>query len=344
MKRRDWMIGVGASAASFMGMTCGAFGFAPRDVDLTTPATRNAVEKGLDYLAKRKNSDGSFGPGGYAKNVGVVGLIATAFMSHGEMPERGRRGKVVSDCVKYVLAHAKENGFINAADFAGYGPMYGHGFATLFLAEVHGMAEQRALRGALSRAIKLTIECQNEEGGWRYQAERKESDLSVTICQMMALRAARNAGFEVPSATIDRGLAYIRRCQNSDGGFLYQLTVTGESEFPRSAGAAAALYGAGLNEGPEIDAVLGYLRKSLEGPAKNSTSGHFWYGHYYAAQAFRRAGGDDWAKWYATVRDVIMPLQKSDGSWADDIGSEYATAMACHVLQMPASYLPLFQR
>lgn len=312
--------------------------------DLTTPATRAAVEKGLDYLAKRKSSDGSFGPGGYAKNVGVVGIIATAFLSHGDMPDRGRRGRIVSDCLKYVLSHAKSNGFINAADYAGYGPMYGHGFATLFLAEAYGMAAQKGLRASLSKAVKLIVDCQNEEGGWRYQAERKESDLSVTICQMMALRAARNAGFEVPSGTIDRGLAYIRQCQNSDGGFVYQLALGGESEFPRSAGAAAALYGAGLNEGPEIDAALTYLRKSLEGPAKAPTSGHFWYGQYYAAQAWRRAGGVDWSKWYNTIRDVILPLQQSDGSWSDEIGTEYATAMACHVLQMPASYLPLFQR
>lgn len=331
-------LGLSATAAR------GVLGEEPTDKDLTSPATRAAVEKGLDYLAKRKSSDGSFGPGGYAKNVGVVGIIATAFLSHGDMPDRGRRGRIVSDCLKYVLSHAKSNGFINAADYAGYGPMYGHGFATLFLAEAYGMSAQRGFRGSLSKAVKLIVDCQNEEGGWRYQAERKESDLSVTICQMMALRAARNAGFEVASGTIDRGLAYIRRCQNSDGGFVYQLALGGESEFPRSAGAAAALYGAGLNEGPEIDAALAYLRKSMERPAKNPSTGHFWYGQYYAAQAWRRAGGADWAKWYNTIRDVILPLQQSDGSWSDEIGTEYATAMACHVLQMPASYLPLFQR
>jgi hypothetical protein len=307
-------------------------------------ATRSAVEKGLDYLTKRQNEDGSFGAGGYAKNVGVVGLIATAFLSHGDMPDRGKRGRVVANALRYVLAHAKESGFINAADFAGYGPMYGHGFAALFLAEAYGMTDEKLIRSALARAIKLTVECQNREGGWRYQAERKESDLSVTICQMMALRAARNAGFLVPTKTIDRALDYLKKCQNADGGFVYQLALGGESEFPRSAGAAAALYGAGLNEGPEIDAALAYLRKSLEGPAKDPKTGHFWYGHYYASQAWRRAGGSDWAKWYSTIRDVILPLQQSDGSWSDEIGSEYATAMACHFLQMPLSYLPLFQR
>jgi hypothetical protein len=34
-----------------------------------------------------------------------------------------------------------------------------------------------------------------------------------------------------------------------------------------------------------------------------------------------------------------------DGSWSDHmINSEYGTAMACLVLQMPNNYLPIFQR
>ena len=72
--------------------------------------------------------------------------------------------------------------------------MYGHGFATLFLAEVYGMHPDPDLRQKLVKAVKLIINTQNDEGGWRYQPERREADISVTICQVMALRAARNAG------------------------------------------------------------------------------------------------------------------------------------------------------
>src|SRR5436190_20672057 len=123
LNRRNCLSMIGAGIASAVVTTGSAIALA--DADLTTPSSRSAVEKGLDYLAKRQNDDGAFGAGGYARNVGVVGLIATAFLSHGDSPDRGRRGRVVSSCLKYVLKHAKENGFINAADFAGYGPMYG---------------------------------------------------------------------------------------------------------------------------------------------------------------------------------------------------------------------------
>ena len=66
--------------------------------------------------------------------------------------------------------------------------MYEHGFATLFLAEVYGMSPRDDLRDKLTRAIDLIVRTQNSEGGWRYQPRREDADLSVTICQVMALR------------------------------------------------------------------------------------------------------------------------------------------------------------
>ncbi len=222
--------------------------------------------------------------------------------------------------------------------------MYGHGFATLFLAEVYGMARHPQLRDRLARAVKLIVNSQNSEGGWRYEPRRNEADLSVTVCQVMALRAARNAGFYVPNSTIDRAVAYVKQCQNPDGGFIYMLTEGGDSSFPRSAAAIVALYSAGIYEGDEIERGLDYLMKF---PPRDNTYGqqsYYLYGHYYAVQAMWHAGGKYWNTWYPAVRDVLVQQQQSNGSWFDAISAEYGTAMACLVLQMPASYLPIFQR
>ena len=46
-------------------------------------------------------------------------------------------------------------------------------------------------REKLAKAVKLIRNTQNAQGGWRYQPRRTEADISVTICQVMALRAAR---------------------------------------------------------------------------------------------------------------------------------------------------------
>lgn len=73
-----------------------------------------------------------------------------------------------------------------------------------------------------------------------------DADLSVTVCQVMALRAAHNTGVFVPKATIDRAIEYVTRCQNDDGGFAYMANVDGESRFPRSAAALVAMYKPGF--------------------------------------------------------------------------------------------------
>jgi hypothetical protein len=57
-----------------------------------------------------------------------------------------------------------------------------------------------------------------------------------------------------------------------------------------------------------------------------------------------QANGEYWQEWYPAVRDQLLQRQQANGHWLDTICPEYGTAMACIVLQMPNSYLPIFQR
>ncbi len=306
--------------------------------------TEAAIDKGFEYLAARQQDDGSFGRSGYSRNVAVCAVSGMAFMSAGSTPMRGPFGENVSKCVDYLLKHAQENGFIIEESSSSHGPMYGHGFATLFLAEAYGMTMRIDIREKLAKAVRLIIETQNEKGGWRYQAQRHDADLSVTVCQMMALRAAKNAGLYVPNETRDRCVEYVKKSQNADGGFMY-MVHGGSSSFPRSAAGVVALYTAGY-EGKEIQLGLDYLMKHL--PRGATSPGHYYYGHYYAVQAMWHAGGSRWKKWYPAIRDELVKPgsphhPREDGSWMDAICPEYGTAMACIILQMPNNYLPIFQ-
>lgn len=311
--------------------------------EMMTLETRQAVQRGLDYLARRQNDDGSFGDGPYSRNVGVCGLAGLAFLSQGSTPGRGRYGNALTRCVQFVLSCCEDDGFITSAGYQSHGPMYGHGFATLLLAEVYGMAPNLEIRNRLIAAVGIIIDSQNEDGGWRYQPQRNDADLSVTVCQVMALRAARNAGIYVPNETIDRSVDYIKRSQNADGGFAYMLDG-GESDFPRSAAGIVALYNAGIYEGDEIERGLTYLEAFRPATNTDMLASHFYYGHYYAVQAMWQAGGARWANWYPSIRDMLIQRQMTGGQWMDPIGPEYGTAMATVVLQMPNNYLPIFQR
>ena len=321
-----------------------ALGQSPQEnASVLTQETLRAIQRGLEYLAKRQAEDGSLGSGGYKGNVAVTALGGMAFMANGSTPQRGPYGEIVSQAIKYILRNVQDSGFIVEPDAASPGPMYGHGFSSLFLAECYGMLPGERVRMALRNAIKLITETQNAEGGWRYFPQRSDADLSVTVCQVMALRAARNAGIHVPNQTIYRSVDYVKRCQNPDGGFMYQLPG-GPSGFERSAAGVVALQSAGIYEGAEIRRGLDYLMRFLPTSGDGRKSQYFYYGHYYAAQAMWHAGGNYWQRWYPASRDVLLELQRADGSWFDMICPEYGTAMACLALQMPENYLPIFQR
>jgi hypothetical protein len=311
--------------------------------ELVTPAADRAIERGLRFLAARQHDDGSFGSGNYRGNVAIAALSGMALMAGGSTPGRGPFGSHVSKTADYLLANTQQSGFITAPGSSSHGPMYGHGFATMFLAECYGMTRRPELREKLARAVKLIVNTQNKEGGWRYQPQRRDADISVTVCQIMALRAARNAGLFVPKETIDRCIDYVKRCQNPDGGFMYMLQG-GESAFARSAAGVVALYSAGIYEGEAIDEGIEYLEGFLPGAGRMRVETYYYYGHYYAVQAMWQRGDRPWQRWYPGVRDELIAAQRGDGSWMSSISVEYATAMACITLQMPNNYLPIFQR
>src|SRR5215831_18975157 len=169
---------------------------------MITPQTDTAIDKGLEYLANTSRG-GPFGVrGNYRGNVAVNSLAALAFMAGGNQPDRGKYGRLVTDTLKFILRMSEPDGYLINRLATPHGPMYGHGFGTLFLGEVHGMVHDKSLRkevaDKLRLAVDLIVSCQNRhgtsQGGWRYTPTSHDADLSVTVCQIVALRSARNAG------------------------------------------------------------------------------------------------------------------------------------------------------
>jgi hypothetical protein len=334
---------------------------------MITPAAQEAIDRGLAYLHRQQHQNGSFGTGAHVGNVAITSLAGLAFMAGGHQPGRGRYGTAVRRALQFVLDQEQPNyqglatpGFLNSRTAIVHGPMYGHGFGTLFLAECYGMAHGRELRerlrGTLSRAVQLIIRTQNFEGGWRYRPVAHDADLSVTICQIMALRAARNAGIAVPRSVADRCTQYVKDCQDPrDGGFRY-MRQGGPTGFARTAAGVVALYSAGIYKGPEVQRGLDYLiarRPGAQPPQQpffnfDDLQGHYYYGHYYAAQAMWTAGGRYWREWFPAIRDELLrhrDYNRQEGSWSDGrICPHYCTAMALIILQIPNNYLPILQR
>lgn len=348
--RRSFLAGCAASAAVGLAPRAsrGQSADRPRSADLITNDTQRAIDRGLSWLSKRQlpsgRNEGAFGHGGYPGGVAVASLSGLAFMCSGSPPGQGPFGRNIDRAVKFVTSCVQESGFISVPG-VGQDNMYGHGFAMLFLAEVYGMSDRpdidRTVGDKLRQAVKLTCQCQNDAGGWRYQPVKSDADLSITICQIMGLRAARDAGLHVPDEVRNKCIDYVKKSQNADGGFRYTIT-SGDSSFPLTAAGVVSLYSAGIYDGEPIEKALKWLMNHVPGKS-TASSGYFYYGHYYAVQAMWHAGGEYWQTWYPAIRDTLLGKQAGDGSWPDgEAGVEFGTAMACIILQMPNNYLPIF--
>jgi hypothetical protein len=318
------------------------------------PDAQAAVERGLAWLASRQNPNGSWTSrvgyklyddyfGEENESVDVTALACMAFVSAGHVPGRGRYGRHVERGVNWLLSKVREeDGYITHAGSR----MYSHAFATLFLAEIYGMTGHPEIKPKLKRAVALIVNSQNREGGWRYQPIPVDADLSVTVSTLQALRAARNVGIAVPLSTIHRALRYVVRCATSRG-FTYQaINDQGFNDtrvsFALTACGIVSLFSAGLYDTQEVRTALAMLPRWRHGLLPGKL--HYYYGHYYAAQAMYMAGGDRWATYYPSVKAEILRSQLEDGRWEDDVGRTYATAMALIILQMPGEYLPIFQK
>ncbi len=240
-------------------------------------ATRACIDRGLEYLYKNQLPDGSWMDHvgrkvhynyecHLARHVGVTALAGMAFLSSGSLADQGPRRRyciAVRKALEFIMDHADPTGFVTAFGSR----MYSHAFATLFLAEAYGTSvypDAARLRDTLRRAVRLIVRAQNDRGGWRYMPQSRDSDMSVTVCQVVALRAARNAGIQVPKATIDAAVKYVR--DSYDGplrAFRYQvhLEYRGPSRvsFALTACGVATLYGAGKYDAHEIREGLDYL-------------------------------------------------------------------------------------
>lgn len=317
---------------------------------------RHAVDRGLAWLASCQQPSGAWNckigyklfeeyhGGEPADHPGVTALAGMAFVGAGHLPNRGRYGKTVARALDFILSCVRdEDGYITANGSR----MYSHAFATMFLAEIIGTTPRPDLREKLQRSVALIVSAQNREGGWRYQPIPIDADLSVTVSTLQALRAARNAGIAVPTEVIDRAVEYVRRCASPYEGFGYQKADDytfndTRVSYALTACGVVALYSAGKYDLREIREGLRYLEKNWR--RQRWGKYHYFYGHYYAAQAFYMADRGDFNLYYARVKDEILQNQNQDGGWSDDVGRTYATAMACIVLQMPCEWLPLFQR
>lgn len=315
-----------------------------------TPSAKQAIDRGLAYLARTQDRQGSWSNrGGFGEYpVAMTALAGVALLMDGNTTTQGRYAPQVDRATNFLLRSTTSSGLI-ARGTEDARPMYGHGFAMLFLGELQGMTDDahraEEIQHVLAAAAQLTARAQSRLGGWIYTPDARGDEGSVTITQLQALRSARNAGVAVPKAVIDQALEYLAVSQNSDGGIRYTAGNSGASRVPITAAAVCCWYNAGDYTNPRAKQALEYCKRFMRPLAP--LGGHDFYAHLYYAQALYIGRDALWDEYFAKRRDFFLSpgRQQADGSWlGDGVGDIYGTAIALIVLQLPYNYLPIMQR
>lgn len=323
---------------------------------VTADATERAIANGLEYLARTQKDDGSY-PGEYGDSAAIPALAGMAFLAKGHLPGSEPYGERINRAIDWVIGCADMR---ETAQFQGYmggkggGRMYAHSIATLFLAEASGMVDakrQEKIDRLLPLAAKVVLDAQNQQkgaphlGGWRYEPNSSDSDLSCSGWALMALRSARLNGAQVPPEAIEKAVLYIKRAYSeSAGNFGYQ-GATGQSADTLTGAAILCLELCGKHLDPMSLKGAQYLEKMY--PRTLATSGQRYYGLYYTAQGLFQIGGPIWRSFAAWMYDTFVPQQRADGSWSGtgNNGSDaFATAMTVLSLTVPYRMLPIYQR
>jgi hypothetical protein len=284
--------------------------------------------------------------------VALTGLAVMAYLAAGRTPDAGKHALSVRNAIDYLAKVCPDDGYFGKVDGS---RMYGHAIATLALAEAAGMEadeKQRArVRAALARATAVLIKAQKTQrseekfkGGWRYEVEVADSDLSVSSWCVLALRAAHNAGVDVPRESADRAAEFVLRCYNKDKkGFSYQpggepaITMTG-----------AAVLSLSLLDRGNRDEVAGGMAFLMDHPVTDQTEFGY-YARYYAAQAAFQVADERWPRVWRRTQDGLLKLQDKEGGWPagrteGEKGQTYTTAISVLTLGIPLRLLPAYQR
>lgn len=311
-----------------------------------------AIVRALGYLAAHQEPSGCWKSETFGEMTSTTSLAIMAFLAAGHLPDEGPYSAGMQRGIAWVLDHQSKNGLL--VHRTSHGPMYCHGISTLMLAEVVGMVPpdlDKRVRHALQEAVKLILDAQDQEkpdahaGGWRYQPTSRDSDLSVTGWQLLALRAARNAGCDVPIENIQRAVAYVKRCSLPEHqGFAYQ--PTGGRTAVRTGNGILALEICGEHHTPE---ALGGALYLVETPLRDDEP-YFYYGAYYCGVGMFQIGGEPWEKTRNHLHDLLLPKQTAAGNWQpvdaseNGAGAVYATSLAVLSLAVEYQYLPIYQR
>jgi hypothetical protein len=330
----------------------------------------HAVERGVGFLVKSQQPDGSWGtgletrgleiysmvPGSHdAYRVATTALCVMALREAGERPAHDRG-------VEYLLAHGEAR--------RDQGDMMYNTWAHIFVVqalaiEMGGNSDPR-VRKSIEWHLDRLGRYEVFTGGWNYYDFKVGTQLPAggatsfgTAAGLVALWDARQSGMDVPQPLVQRALRRLRDCRLPNGAYLYgadyQYIPRLPANMPRGSigrnqpcnyalwlwdfgGVREAQVVAGLEEffREHMYIEMGRKRPVPHDSWYQTAPYYYYYDHYYAARLLEKLGQAGKDQFAGRLAQAVLSHQEPDGSWWDyamwDYHKPYGTAFAVMTL------------
>ncbi|MCK4271609.1 VWA domain-containing protein [bacterium] len=333
---------------------------------------RKALHKALDYLVSQQGDDGGF-PEVKLGIVSAPAMVIQALLG-AECLERDD-WETVYKAIDFVKTYYKDpadykqdrHGLKNAGGIFAQKSLYEHGIALTALIEAYALGAGDDLANIIHDGLDYLLRAQLTKdrpaiingpiprdskyyGGWRYAADSKDADISVTGWQIIALTAAKSAGFQVPADRFDAALQFTRRCYREDKGeFAY--TPDGDIGTGRCAMGALCMQLLGAGDDPEVQNALRVILTRAPAWEGEPLGGAFpFYYWYYGTRAAYLAGGETWDLWHQATCGMLVRHQNGNGSWELNqkelrkLDKIYATSLGALILELCCGSPPIYLR
>jgi hypothetical protein len=217
----------------------------------------------------------------------------------------------------------------------------------------------KKVRIVVTAAVQVIGKNQGNSGGWWYEPGMPDQDEgSTTVCAVQAIVSASNFGIPTDAKVLQKGFAYLKKCQNKNGAFQYRL---GDGSSMKE-GTAAAVATLGLMQQFDNQVMLGGYKFLLEIKPEGISAERFpYYGHFYGSMGMRLLGQEfeedktfreTTGKYLAGVRKEVLSWQTAEGSWPakgwmvsnSEEGAAYGTSFGVLVLSVPEGRLSIYNR
>jgi hypothetical protein len=298
---------------------------------LVSVETRMSVSRGLKFLLKAQQPDGSFHHERGIR-IGITGLCGLALREASGGSKVEEQQLAVERAVRFLSASRDDKGIFRDADIANV--TANHAFATLFLARVHRSTGERLVSlKVVERACDALILGQNEDGGWNCALDGSASgDVSNTACVLAALDACREIEIGIPQETWIRAQSFAETCRTSDGGYGHRPFAPASNPACTANGdycVVAAEAGCDSKESASSDRS----NARRENDRLLRASPNSLYGEFFSELAKRRSAAGIDRRDAELVSDDLIRRQRADGAWDDVGGSAFGTAVAVRILQ-----------